>query len=427
MKPFRHILLGAAVTLGMSACTDEIVQGKTDIDSWPLPSVKLEYPTQLTHPGVVFNQADYDRWRQVALTQCEPQWSGYQLFAADRYSRADYTMNGPYECILTGQGYETNLIQLNADWAAACQNAIMFITTGQQAHADKALEIIDAYAHKMTKRANYQGGGGQLDHILAISNVGGKLVYAVEMMRHAPNTPMTDKQFQDICAMLQKVFVPDLEDYFRITEPSKMAIGNFGATAMNCYASMGILFDKPEMFQFAIERYLTGFDNGSIRYYIDAETGQCQETGRDQTHCQLGLGMISMLCENAWKQGVDLYGVYDNRLLSGYEYTARYNLGYDVPFKIMPELTGKYHWTYPDEVDQTELLTGQRAEGRRGKFSPVYERVYNHYVTRKGGAMPYVKEVLFDKKVRPEGDGSPDVAHLGFGTFLYCTEGFPAN
>ena len=130
--------------------------------------------------------------------------------------------------------------------------------------------------------------------------------------------------------------------------------------------------------------------------------------------------MLSMLCEVAWKQGTNLYGVLDNRLLKGYEYTAQYNLGYDVPFKYMPELTGKYNWYELDQVDKQELANGDRTES--GKFSPIYERAYNHYVIRKGLSMPYADEVL--EKIRPEGNGAPDIAHLGFGTFLYCSQGF---
>ena len=75
-----------------------------------------------------------------------------------------------------------------------------------------------------------------------------------------------------------------------------------------------------------------------------------------------------------------------------------------------------------DEVDKKEVASGQRPESRRGKFAPVYERVYNHYATRLGLGMPYVKEVL-ETKVRPENAGT-DIAHLGYGTFLYCSEGF---
>ena len=170
------------------------------------------------------------------------------------------------------------------------------------------------------------------------------------------------------------------------------------------------------------EFYLYGNDNGTISHYIDGDTGQCQESGRDQQHTVLGLGAVSAICELAWKQGNDLYSAYENRALLGYEYTVKYNLGYDVPFKYMPELTGKYNWYEIDEVDKKEVASGQRPESRRGKFAPVYERVYNHYATRLGLGMPYVKEVL-ETKVRPENAGT-DIAHWGYGTFLYCSEGF---
>lgn len=426
MKFIHNILTGIAIAVCAAGCTDEIEDGTTDIDSWPLPKVEVSYPTEFTHPGVIFNNNDINRWRDIVTTQHEPQYSGYMLLANDKLSSSNYQMNGPYDVVYSGEadGYPNILTYVANDFGAACQNAIMFASTNQKAYADKALEIIRGYS-KMSKPTFSTREGG-LDHILLIGNLGAKLVYAIELMRYTEGSGMTDKDFSDACDMIKRCFVPPLEAYFNITEPKKMAIGNFGASAMNCYMSIGILLDSPEMFKIAVDRYLTGYDNGSIRYYIDGETGQCQETGRDQTHCQLGLGMLSMLCENAWKQGTDLYGVLDNRLLNGYEYTARYNLGYDVPFKVMPELTGKYHWTYPDQVDQEELLSGQRAEGRRGKFSPVYERVYNHYVVRKGLSMPYVKEVI-ETKNRPEDNGAPDVAHLGFGTFLYNTEGYSAN
>ena len=417
-------MLIVAFAVSATACINEIEDGTTDIDSWPLPKVEITYPSEFSHPGVVFNTADIERWRDIVNTQHQPQYDGFKVLAEDKLSSHSYSLNGPYEFIYAGEndGLPNILTNVANDFGAACQNAIMFAATQQPSYADKAMEIIRGYS-KMTKPAFSAGASGQLDHVLLVGNVCVKLVYAIELMHNLENSGMTEDDFVNASEMVKRCFVPVLENYFNITEPKKMAIGNFGAAAMNCYISIGILLDKPEMFRLAVERYLTGYDNGSIRYYIDAETGQCQETGRDQTHSQLGLGMLSMVCENAWKQGTDLYGVLDNRLLNGYEYTARYNLGYDVPFKVMLELTGKYHWEYPDQVDKEELLTGKRTEGRRGKFSPVYERVYNHYVIRKGLSMPYVKEVI-ESKARPEGNGAPDVAHLGFGTFLYCTEGY---
>lgn len=424
MKLFHTILCGVALALSATSCTDEIEDGTSDIDSWPSKTNEIVIPTEFTHPGVVFDKNDIERWRTIVQNHVQPQYGGYEVLMNDALSKSDYQLNGPYNEIYSGEGDGRPNITtcLAYDWGAACQNAIMFVVTKQKAHGDKALEIIRAYS-KLNKPAFHAGGGGQLDHILLVSNLGAKLVYAIELMRYAEDTPMTDTDFQNACQMLRTCFAPTLEAFFNITDPSKMANGNFGAAAMNCYMSMGIVLDSVEMYEFAVNRFLYGYDNGSIRYYIDEEYGQCQETGRDQTHCQLGLGMLSMVCENAWKHGTDLYGALDNRLLLGYEYTASYNLGNEMPFKFMPELTGKYHWTEPDQVDKNEVLTGQRTESRRGKFAPVYERVYNHYHYRMGLETPYIEQVIMSKN-RPEGNGAPDTAHLGFGTFLYCTEGF---
>ena len=297
----------------------------------------------------------------------------------------------------------------------------MFAATQQKGYADKSMEIIRGYSASL-KKPVYSARQAGLDHVLMVGNLCIKLVYAVELMRYLDGSGMTNEDFQGACDMFKRCFIPVLDDFFSITEPKNKAVGNFGASAINCYMAMAIVLDDMEMYKKAIDIYLYGYENGSIRYYIDGETGQCQESGRDQTHAQLGLGMMSMLCETAWKQGTDLYGVLDNRLLKGDEYTAKYNLGYDVPFKYMPELTGKYNWYEIDEVDKKEVASGQRPESRRGKFAPVYERVYNHYATRLGLGMPYVKEVL-ETKVRPENAGT-DIAHLGYGTFLYCSEGF---
>jgi len=58
----------------------------------------------------------------------------------------------------------------------------------------------------------------------------------------------------------------------------------------------------------------------------------------------------------------------DDRLLKGFEYTAKYNLGEDVPFTETVDRTGKYHHT-------------RISDKGRGRLRAVYEQVYNHYVT----------------------------------------------
>ena len=132
-----------------------------------------------------------------------------------------------------------------------------------------------------------------------------------------------------------------------------------------------------------------------------------QESGRDQGHSQLGLGALATICEIAYDQGDDLYSALNNRLLRGYEYVAKYNLGENnVPFKVWQDISGKYcKWTKISDI-------------KRGDFVPIYEMVYNHYVNRKGLSMPYTAKVL--EKIRPEGY---DGGHPSLGTLLFYDEG----
>ena len=100
----------------------------------------------------------------------------------------------------------------------------------------------------------------------------------------------------------------------------------------------------------------------------------------------MGLGYLGCAAEIGWKQGEDLYGAYDNRLALGFEYTAKYNLGHDVPYAPYRSHKGRYN--YPAISAKS-----------RGRFSTIYERVYHHYHDRMGLKMPFVGQVI--KKKRP--------------------------
>ncbi len=103
-----------------------------------------------------------------------------------------------------------------------------------------------------------------------------------------------------------------------------------------------------------------------------------------------------------WKQGVDLYGAYDNRLALGFEYAAKYNLGHDVPYKPYRSHEGRYHYK-------------RISDKCRGRFSSIYERVYHHCHDRTGMEMPFTAQVV--KKRRPE---RWDIAHASWATLMYA-------
>ena len=170
--------------------------------------------------------------------------------------------------------------------------------------------------------------------------------------------------------------------------------------------AMGVFLDDSVMFEWGKNYYLNGSGNGAVGNYFK-ESGQCQETGRDQLHTQMGLEFLSNACEVAWNQGIDLYGANDNLLLKGFEYTARYNLGFEVPYEPYRSVDGRYFY---EEI----------SDSGRGRLQPIFEKVFNHYHNRKGLDAPYVAKAL--EKVRPENRGG---SSSSWGTLMYAGEEKP--
>lgn len=135
--------------------------------------------------------------------------------------------------------------------------------------------------------------------------------------------------------------------------------------------------------------------------------GQGQESGRDQGHEQLAVGLMGDIAQVAWNQGVDLWGFDDHRILANAEYAARYNLGDDVPFTPDLDRTGKYLKTAVSAVS-------------RGSLPPVYEMYYAHYAGVRDLDTPYTKAAVFrgtagTRAVEGSNDDLP-----GWGTFTYA-------
>jgi hypothetical protein len=223
-----------------------------------------------------------------------------------------------------------------------------------------------------------------------------KLVNAAELIRHT-YPAWRDEDVRRFQRMLRDAVYPPIKDF------ADFANGNWGAACIQTVVAIGVFCDDRAMFDRGVDYYRNGQGNGRLTNYVINEAGQCQESGRDQAHTQLGLGLLAAACEVAWNQGVDLYGEADNRLLKGFEYTARYNVGDDVPFVPHVDTTGRY---------RHKVISAES----RGALRPVYEMVLNHYENRRGIPAPYTKRAA--EKIRPEGAAS-GADHPGFGTLLF--------
>ncbi len=276
-----------------------------------------------------------------------------------------YQMAGPYEVVARDGQYAKTKGGSERDMWQAWQSA-------QQGDTATALQIINAYAQTLQR---FDGHDAPLCTIQCYWLLRGMML-------------IKNHQTPEWTAMVRRSMLPVLEKF---EADSPYANGNWGHIVNRCRMAAAIFLGDTLLYKHAVDTYLYANDNGSLPNYV-AETGQCQETGRDQGHAQLGLGAMCDICEMAWQQGDDLWGALDNRLMKGIEYTARYNLGYDVPFKTWTDCTGLYNdWTEPGEMG-------------RGRIRCIYDLPYDHYVKRRGLKMAYTKKVL-DLQARAEKRG----------------------
>ena len=138
--------------------------------------------------------------------------------------------------------------------------------------------------------------------------------------------------------MLLTIFHPMNEQF--LTDHNGAVITNYWANWDLCnmasVLAIGIFADRDDLVDRAVDYFHNGAGNGSLAHAVpflyDDGLAQWQESGRDQAHTVMGIGLMGAFCEMAWNQGIDCYGVDDNRFLKGAEYVAKYNLGHDVPF-----------------------------------------------------------------------------------------------
>lgn len=281
--------------------------------------------------------------------------SGFAMNAADVQAQTTYEMAGPYEVVARDGEHRATKGGSERDMHTAWDCA----RTGE---TDKALEIINAYA---TTLQRFDGHDAPLCTIQAY--------WLVRAMTEAKA-----HQTPEWTAMIRRAILPLMEQF---EADSPYANGNWGAIVNRCRMACAIFLEDSALYRAAIDYHLNANDNGALPRYI-GQTGQCQETGRDQAHVQLGLGALCDICEMAWAQGDDLWGALDNRLMKGLEYTARYNLGHNVPFETWQDCTGLYcDWTEPGAM-------------QRGRIRCIYDAAYKHYTTVKGLKMPYTKKLL---------------------------------
>ena len=371
----------------------------------------------VSHPALLHTEADFARMREKVRAGEQPWKAAWDQLVASRNSQTNW---GPRATSVIRRGTSPdNVALLFNDAAAAYQNALRWKISDDVAHAQNAVRILNAWGSTRTEVT------GNADRFLAAGIYGYQLANAAEIMRTYEGWAAAD--FATFKDMMLRVFYP-MNHHFLVVH-NGAHIENYWANWDLCnmasVLAIGVLCDDQAKIDEAITYVKTGAGNGSINHAVpilhSPTLGQWQESGRDQPHTVMGVGLMASICEMAWNQGIDLYGYADKRFLAGAEYVARYNNLKDVPF-------AHYSWRNGTTgAPQTQTVV---ADSSRGTSRSIWDTIVGHYAHRLGLHMPEVEE----KAAASRPDGGPAAGmhpsafdHLGFTTLTHYRGPIPTR
>ena len=397
---------------------------------------------QFVHPGISHKESDLQRMKLQAEAGIEPWATAMQVLMDHPRASFDFPVgvlgadvDPSFRTEFSGA---SDNFMVN-DGGTAYLNALMWYFTEDPRHAEKCIEIFNAYKGM---RRNTQ-----------IPLFSGRIIRMIEAAELIKSTydgwdPSEMQEFEDMLVYpgYSSTTVPadaidddDISFYWKVYNGDPSRIGNQGLLAARLMMAMGIFMDNEKMYDRAVrmlrgeanrsddlvyqsgppivgdqvelecdefyEQYdLDGFRNRIqnygynevIEYYIH-ENGQSQEADRDQAHSIAGISSICGMGEIAWNQGDDIYGTQDNRPLLGLEYHTRYNLSNFATFADQPQ-------PWEPTVESGEFFQRALRNGRRfalkinpgvncnqdgttrgnNLLDPVFEMPLAHYRDRIG-------------------------------------------
>jgi hypothetical protein len=336
-----------------------------------LISVTAQKP--FIHPGITNSKAELDFIKSKVNAGAEPWTSGYNKMMTSKVSSLSYVAR---PC--TSIGFDSCNGPIREDSASAYSHALQYYIKGNKANADKAVEILNAWADK-NKDINPRNSS---DRGCLVSSWGfHRMVAGAEIIRASyPGWSQAD---------ITK-FVNYLNRIFHRFSECHSGGNNHDVSGRMTELMVAIFIDDRGKYETAL-----GKTRDLIRSYIMNPNGCCDESSRDQAHAMMGFGFLAEAAEAAWHQGDDIYSAHDNRIYHSYELHAKYNLGNSVSGCSM------------------------NSQFRGSVGHTIWEYAYNHYHNRKGMPMPWTEQYIM-KKMRPEGLVDKE---LPWGTLTYANLG----
>lgn len=385
--------------------------GRPEEPEWPqapvLPTIEEQrHPSSgFRHPGVLVTLPQLEFVREQVRAGRQPWKGAFDAMRESTYADSNW-QPGPWAEVTCGYYSNPNrgCTREQRDALAAYTHAVLWYITFLKDHAEKAIEIIDAWAKKLKR---HTGANAPLQAGWSAAT----FVRAAEIMRYT-YPDWSDAGVARAEAMFRDVFLPRVRD-----GAPRGSEGNWDLIMLDATIGIAVFLDDRHLFDYAVQQwrerlpayiYLSGDGsrpvgppgglsaNKTFTDYWHGQTtyvdGLVQETCRDLSHTGWGLEAMAQIAETAWIQGVDLYAEAQPRLVAALEFHAGFALGDKVP-----------GWLCGGALKAT--------------FAPIPETAYNHYHHRVGIEMPRTAELIENKR--------PQRASHFFGWATLTTAGAP--
>jgi hypothetical protein len=331
--------------------------------------------TGFTHPGIMVTRGQLDFVKAKAAAGAAPWKSALDKAKSGNHASLSYQPSphatvecGPYSNPDVGCSDEKN------DAIAAYTHALLWYLTGDDAHAQSAIHIMNAFSQTLKQHTN--------------SNAPLQSAWVGSIFPRADVA-----RFE---ALLEDVYLPEVIN-------GSSSNGNWELSMIEAAIDIGVFLDDQATFDKAVAMwkkrvpaYVYLKTDGAlpvppprgnkssaqalIGFWYDQSTfvdGLAQETCRDLGHVQYGLAAMTNAAETARIQGVDLYALESSRITAAYEFHAQYLDGKAIPKWLCG---GSLNAKTPD---------------------PMWEVGYNAYAGREGLSMPSTQALLAE--IRPTG------------------------
>ena len=463
MISFKNILIAGMVVCGMAATAScqKNDYGTVDLSRYqPEPVVTLTY----NHPCALYSAADFARVKAAitAGTLTAVQQEELTALKQSPYTASNYTAQ-PHEQIVRGdatgtkEGKETYGDAMR-DAAAAYQNGLLWLLTGNESYAQKGVEILKAWVatcKEVTANDN--------NYYLSAGAQGYTFGLAGEELRSYSG--WSESEFTEYQNWMKNVFGDKNYKFLQLHGSSncgspKHYMSNWDLVNLCSYLQIGILCEDDDIVKYVTTYFtMSGDGLGALPNIVQAtydftlpdgskeKIAQAQESGRDQGHATMAIVVAAHLAQSAWAlfednptyTDLDYFSSNNQALLHMAEYNAMANLKdgthaditilngsgvqggnwlytvAQIPFTVAgPWCSNKSH-----EAGKTQNGFGEKD---RGQLRPGYEIFFKHYGQQSGSY--FIKR--YAAVQRPEcGAGDPRYGsnsgafdQIGWGTLM---------